>query len=315
MKIINPLYDTAFKYLMDNEPIAKIVLSILLDQNVISIQSKPQETPVTIDGIQYVKRYDFKAIVQSENNETSTILLEVQKYKYPNPISRFRHYLGENYIKQETIINSKGKTETVSLPIQTIYILGFKVTKEEVLVIKVENKAIDYLNKVALKERCEFIEKLTHSSLIIQTTAKVKDTKNTRLEKFIHLFSQKLENEESNYIIEIEDDENDEQLKQIKSHLNKATLESDILRSMRYEKEYDESMQSLEIQLEEAKIREEEERRQKEEERRQKEEAKQKLINSLLKFYKKGFSIKELVEDFNMSEKEIAKIIENNETK
>jgi len=308
MKIINPLYDTAFKYLMDNEPIAKIVLSILLDQNVISIQSKPQETPVTIDGVQYVKRYDFKAIVESENNQTKTILLEVQKYKYPNPISRFRHYLGENYIKQETIINTKGKTETVSLPIQTIYILGFKVTKEEVLIIKVENKAIDYLNKVALKERCEFVEKLTHSSLIIQTTAKVDESKNTRIEKFIRLFSQKLENEKSNYIIEIEDDENDEQLNQIKSHLNKATLEAEILRSMRFEKDYDESMQTLEEQLEEARYREEAANN-------REEKTKQKLINSILKLYKKGFTIKELSEDFSLLENEISKIIEEYETK
>jgi len=41
MKIINPIYDNSFKYLMDNEQIAKIVLSIVLDTKVLSLQSKP----------------------------------------------------------------------------------------------------------------------------------------------------------------------------------------------------------------------------------------------------------------------------------
>lgn len=31
MKIINPLYDRAFKYLMENERLAKKVISVLLD--------------------------------------------------------------------------------------------------------------------------------------------------------------------------------------------------------------------------------------------------------------------------------------------
>jgi len=46
MKILNPIYDNAFKYLMDNEEIAKMVLSIILNTRVVSLQSKPQETPL-----------------------------------------------------------------------------------------------------------------------------------------------------------------------------------------------------------------------------------------------------------------------------
>jgi len=47
MKIVNPLYDYAFKYLMDNEQIAKKVLSIILNTKVLQLHSKPEETPIS----------------------------------------------------------------------------------------------------------------------------------------------------------------------------------------------------------------------------------------------------------------------------
>ncbi len=43
MRIINPLYDQAFKYMMDNELIAKKVLSVILEKDVISVQSRATE--------------------------------------------------------------------------------------------------------------------------------------------------------------------------------------------------------------------------------------------------------------------------------
>ncbi len=39
MRILNPLYDWAFKYLMDNNEIAKKFLSILLKKNVIHLEN------------------------------------------------------------------------------------------------------------------------------------------------------------------------------------------------------------------------------------------------------------------------------------
>lgn len=59
MKIVNPIYDNAFKYLMDNQAIAKIVLSIILDTKVISLESKPQETLLAVEEGISVSRFDF----------------------------------------------------------------------------------------------------------------------------------------------------------------------------------------------------------------------------------------------------------------
>jgi len=44
MKIINPLYDRAFKYLMENTKLARKVLSVILDLEVKEVHLENQET-------------------------------------------------------------------------------------------------------------------------------------------------------------------------------------------------------------------------------------------------------------------------------
>ncbi len=134
MKILNPLYDNAFKYLMEDNNIAKTVLSIILDTDIISLQAKPQET-VLHNGL---FRFDYKAVIKEENGDSKTILVEVQKYNSPDPIKRFRDYLGVNYSTTETIQTADGEVEA-SLPLVTIYILGFNVTDVDCRIIKVDN--------------------------------------------------------------------------------------------------------------------------------------------------------------------------------
>ena len=45
MKIANPIYDLAFKYLMENERMARLVLSTILEQDVVKIYFGSQEVP------------------------------------------------------------------------------------------------------------------------------------------------------------------------------------------------------------------------------------------------------------------------------
>ena len=44
MQIANPIYDIIFKYLMENDEIAKDILSALLNEKIIQVALKPQET-------------------------------------------------------------------------------------------------------------------------------------------------------------------------------------------------------------------------------------------------------------------------------
>jgi len=316
MKIINPLYDSAFKYLMDNEQIAKMVLSIILDTKVLQLQSKPEETPINanmlietekIVNVTPVKmaRYDFKAIIQPENGEEQTVLIELQKYNQPDPILRFRQYLASNYLKEDTFIDSNGKEQVRSLPIITIYILGFNLDGFETQAIKVLNQPFDLIKNKILDVKNDFVNLLTHPSIILQAAYKGKNY-GTRLEKFLNLFHQKLRGENSDYIIELEKDEKfDGDLKEIVEYLSQALLNEKLLRQLKLEESFNKSVINLKNDLEE-------ERRQKEEERRQKEEAlakeKEKSIKLALKMLKYGETIEEIMQETGLTREEIEKI-------
>jgi len=337
MKIVNPIYDNAFKYLMDNVEIAKRVLSIILDTQVISLQPRPQETPFIVGNI-HLSRYDYKAIMRAENGEKTTVLVEVQKYKTPDPILRFRQYLAQNYMREETITNQKGNEEKKTLPIISIYILGFDLPEFDCKAIRIDNTPYDVIGQKVLNVKSNFVEQLTHKSFILLAVEKPEVEKcNTRLERFLDLFLQKLKGDPENPVIEITaNSDSDEYLQSIISHLNSATLNEELLRSINAEKEHYKSIDNLEEKIqeerrqkEEAKAREEDERRQKEEakareeeakareesERRQKEDAlkqSEKILKiSVKKLSEKGLSDKEIGESLGIPVEKVRSILQN----
>jgi len=44
MRIANPIYDVVFKYLMQNNEIATLILSTILEEEILSLNLLPQET-------------------------------------------------------------------------------------------------------------------------------------------------------------------------------------------------------------------------------------------------------------------------------
>jgi len=351
MKIANPIYDVVFKYLMDNEKIAKTVLSIILDTKIISLQSQSQETvivnkiedtlitkkngtkkpSVVKEHIGSFMRHDFKAVIHDEEGNHKTILIELQKYKSINPIERFRRYLADGYLKSETILKN-GKSETTPLPIVTIYILGYMVTKSQILAFKVDHVLKDIIWDVPVEEKMpEFVELLTHQSIILQPTAKPEKKRGTRLEKFLNLFVQKYQHAEANYILDVPEniDGQDKEIKTIVKQLEKAVSDDALIRSMQAEEELEAAVTDLQQSLKdakkeakearkrekdakkeakEAKKREEEAKKLAEQERKEKEETLQKLyvIAKLMKA--NGIPLHQISEATGLSIEEITKL-------
>ena len=313
MKIINPLYDNAFKYLMENEQIAKIVLSIILDTQVIRFQSKPQETTLVYTGKTHISRFDFKAVISDENNEEKVVLIELQKYRNPDPVIRFRQYLAQNYLKEETIIDKNGKEQTAILPIITIYILGFDLKEFDTVAVKSENRLFDIINGKYLDVKSKFADLLTHPSYFLQAVEK-KNKKGTRLERFLSLFLEKIENEPANYFVDLAEDHNEKDagLITIIDFLNKATQNEELLRSLEFEKQTKKGFENYEQELEEAKKqaeeslkKEEQERKLKEEALKKEEQAKLKLLESAKKMKIFGMPIADIISATGLSENEI----------
>jgi len=43
MQIANPIYDVVFKYMMEDNAVAKIVVSSIIGEEVVTLEPKPQE--------------------------------------------------------------------------------------------------------------------------------------------------------------------------------------------------------------------------------------------------------------------------------
>jgi hypothetical protein len=204
MVIANPIYDVVFKRMMENERVAKFFIGTLLEQTIETVEVKPQEytyegefdfkDPKDVEKYEnrirerrsiWVYRLDFIATIKTDTGEYKKILIEIQKAKNPIDLMRFRNYLAEQY-KKEDVVNEK----KIILPITTIYILGFKINEIETPCLKVERNYRDQINKTTLETKCDFVEKLTHDSYIVQVE-RITDRYQTRLDKLLSVFEQK----------------------------------------------------------------------------------------------------------------------------
>jgi len=322
MKILNPLYDWAFKYLLDNNDLAKKFLSAILKQHVIHLETRNIELPLLKEGNPFYTRFDFKAIIET-NGKTKEVLIELQKYRSTDPIPRFRTYLGESYMKEETYKDSEGKAQKTALPIIAIYILGYCPPEFNIPYVIVRNKIYNGVNEKELNQESKTVNLLTHSAyFLITTPPKDYEWQGSRQEAIIRLFRQKLKKGKSNTVYELEKQPKDEIAKELVDYLNRGTQEEKIIKQLQAEEEYYESLAELEIALNESKQKEEEERKEKEEavkqaeaERKQKEEAqkrekeaRQKNIESAKEFLKLGLAIDKIAELTGLSRDDIEKL-------
>jgi molybdopterin converting factor small subunit len=203
MIIANPIYDTVFKRMMENERVAKFFIGTLLEQQIESVEVKPQEFTYIKDLDQNdpeiekyinarlrerftinVMRLDFIATIKTETGEFKKVLIEIQKAKNQIDLMRFRNYLGEQYKKEDKVNNEK----TV-LPITTIYILGFTLPEIETACLKVERNYKDLISKDIIHKKSDFVEKLTHDSFIVQVD-RITNNYQTKLDKLLSVFEQ-----------------------------------------------------------------------------------------------------------------------------
>ena len=270
--IANPLYDSVFKFLMEDEIVARTLLSALLKKEIVSVEMRPNEYSNREDGRVSIFRIDFGAIVREENGEEHLILIEVQKSWRSTEITRFRQYLGTQYENKRNV-DANGKP----LPIVSVYILGHKVGKITEPVIYVSRKYLDYdSNEIKIGVPDPFIERLTHNSIIVQVPYLRRSARN-RVEKIMSIFDQTyIQDGDSHYVsISGRDISEDAEMKRIINRLATAAVNPDIRMIMNIEDEIFSELESLDAKIitqKKALLQKEEELSQKNEELSQKDE-------------------------------------------
>jgi hypothetical protein len=186
MLIANPIYDSIFKAAMQKKRLAKFFIGTLLEQEVLDVDFRPQETVYTDERNRpRIFRVDFAAIIKTDDGNSRKILIEVQKALVADDIWRFRRYLGEHYSMRD------GDSNNDALPLVTVYILGFDMPDFPYPCVKVGREYIDLLNHRPIKERNKFLERVTHDSYVVQVGSIPDRRGQSRLEELLAIFEQK----------------------------------------------------------------------------------------------------------------------------
>ena len=313
MNIINPIYDQAVKYLMQNERLAKKVLSTILEQEVVDLSLSSQETVVPDEKRNLsLFRMDFKAVVRYEDGSLHTVLIEMQKSKYSTDIRRFRTYLGQNYITTGSKQDDDKSEDLKIYPIITIYILGYDIQEIEYMAVSINNDIIDSSTKKSLNIQSDFIELLNHRSHIIQVN-RLPEHRKTKLEKLITLFNQAYKTSDK-FILDIE--EIPEEFRDMASYLQGPIYDEDFRNRLRAEEEidyiFDEQERKYLKKIEDALAGKENERLEKEKALSEKNLLLSRFENTVKALNSAGMSTKEISKITGLSAEQIEVIIGSN---
>lgn len=250
--VANPIYDSVFKFLMEDERIAKTVLSALLKKEVVSVEMRRHEHPnITRDNISMF-RIDFAARVMQDDGSTRLVLIELQKTWLSTETLRFRRYLAAQYNAEENMLKeSNSETGPYAIPMIAIYLLGHRIGDIDKAVVYVNHKALDYDGKeIENGENDPFINSLTHDSIIVQIPL-LHGKINNKLDRVLSVFDQSQRDDSNQHIIrlDINNYEGDSELMHLVHRLGLAAMNASVRQEMDDEDEFFSAIESRDTQL------------------------------------------------------------------
>ncbi|MBR2201462.1 MAG: hypothetical protein IJ894_12095 [Bacteroidales bacterium] len=313
--IANPIYDSAFKYMMQNEKSATLLLSALLQRKITDLKIIANDTPVIEEksGVR-ILRLDFAAtVVNPVTNENELITIELQKSYLDTEIMRFRTYLANKY-------SDPNNAETVA-----IYILGHTFQEIEIKKPVIYN----YAN----------LRSLTHDTIIVQIPY-LKKNAQTKVEQMLEAFCQDYTSSQSPQLLEMNIADKPQDFQELVRPLIYAVADSEVRKVMDIEdemsayfqnyksvtdevevfkemaEEYKGKVEEYKGQAEEYKGKVEEYKGQAEEYKGQAEEYKEKLqekeaqiVSSMKTMLSFGIPVEKIAESFNKEVNEVKQML------
>lgn len=237
--IANPIYDSVFKYLVEDERIAKTLLSALLKKEVIEVEMRPHEySNETKNNTISMFRVDFAATVREADGSEHLVLVELQKTWVETETLRFRRYLGAQYNNKRNMLQ-EGRGE-YALPMIAVYLLGHRVGDIEEPVVYFNHKAYDYNgNELTQGIPDPFVESLQHNSIIVQIPL-LRGQVNNRLDQVLSVFDQSKADLYDKQIIQVDAGAyaGDDDMQYIVRRLTAAAADAQMREEMNVEDEY-----------------------------------------------------------------------------
>ena len=239
ISVANPIYDAVFKYLMEDERVAKTILSALLKREVVEVEVRKHEyTNGSRDKISMF-RIDFGAKVRQDDGSLKLVLIELQKTWLETETLRFRQYLGTQYANPDNILKDDNPFG-YGIPMITVYLLGHRVGDIEEPVLYVKHKSFNYDGKEVTKGLPNtFVESLVHDSIIVQIPL-LHSYVNNRLYEVLSVFDQTNKDAHNRQVLNIDDNiyADDLEMKHILHRLLAAASDAKLRQDMNVEDEY-----------------------------------------------------------------------------
>ena len=245
MRIANPMYDAAFKYLMDDHAAARLLVGAVLGEEVVSLEALPQERvgrpspagpgePPSGEMLT-VRRVDFAATVRTATGERLRVLVEVQKARFTDEVMRFREYLGRHYADRDNYDEGVGGRRR-HRPLRAIYILGECLPRTAATVLRVGREYVDGVSGERLSEREEFVEALSHDCWVVQVPL-LASRRRSDLERLLSVFDQELRVPGDRHVLEVDEREIPEHYRPVLRRLEGAVASVEVADSMALEDE------------------------------------------------------------------------------
>ena len=242
--VANPIYDVVFKYLMEDERIARILLSALLKQDVVAVEMRPHEYSNTNGARRGISmfRIDFSARVREASGAERTVVIELQKTWLPTETLRFRQYLGVQYGNSGNM-----QDKSTAYPMYAVYLLGHCVGDIKAPVFYVHHNVTDYDgHEVTEGVPDRFVESLTHDSIFVQIPL-LHGRVNNKLDRVLSIFDQQMVNDLDQHVIDVDDDafKGDAEMEYVLRRLTMAATNPDMRLDMNVEDEYYKAIEDL----------------------------------------------------------------------
>ena len=196
MEVANPIYDAVFKYLLEDDRVARLLIGQIAELEVQSLTVSPQEAVAPRAGVVApdappsltLFRMDFAARVRTADGRARQVLVEIQKAKAPTVVERFRRYLGQQYASRDNIV-SDGRGASEAVPIVTIYLLGYDLGLSREAVLDVCPRVTERRTERVLDAGHPFVEGIHHRSHIVQIP-RLRRGGEDELSRFLTIFDQ-----------------------------------------------------------------------------------------------------------------------------
>ena len=323
IQIANPIYDSVFKYMMQNNKVCVILLGALLNRDVIEVEVTSNEL-VRADLKKFaVLRLDFLAKIKNPDGTIETVSIELQKSEKSTEIARFRSYLASLYDTRandvEVIERKKHNGKTVKIEkkypyhIIAIYILGHALDGiDEPIIYNAPNPVGATGKPIENATANPFFNNLTHDTIIVQIP-KLRKNVQSRVEQFLDIFDQSRTMPKNEHYLLIDDyDDKPEGFNTIVRELARAAADRQTKIEMDIEDEYAEDIEDR-IELEDIVAEQKEQLAQQKVQLSQKDEQlsqKDSMIVTLIKsMLSDGKTIENISQTLNISESQISELL------